>query len=463
MRLRTKPVIFLLVLGIVLGLGLLLLPSEVQAHAPEAETKIIVYFFWGDGCPHCAAEKPFLEEMKKKYPQLEVRAFEVWYNSTNQALMEKMCTAYGFDPKAVPTTFIGKKYWIGFTDTYKKEIETAIAACTTTTCTDAGAGIIPGVAVPVTQPPTPATSTNQVSETDDYFDIPFVGTIDLKAQPLIVSTLLISFIDGFNPCSIWVLTMLLALTLHTGSRKKIAIIGLVFLTVTAGVYALFILGLFSLFTVVSFVGWVQVLVSIVAFFFALVNIKDYFFYKEGVSFTISDKDKPGIFSKIRRVLDASDNFWSMVGATVVLAAGVSLVEFSCTAGFPVLWTNLLASQQVTGVTFVLLLIVYLIIYQLDELVIFFSAVYTLKAQKLEEKYGRMMKLIGGTLMLTLAIVMLIDPSIMSSISSSLIVFAAAFAVAFLILWLHRKVLPHYGIWIGTEEKKSRRLKVRRAK
>ena len=119
----------------------------------------------------------------------------------------------------------------------------------------------------------------------------------------------------------------MALVIHTGSRKKVLIIGLIFLTVTAGIYAMFIAGLFSVLKIISFVGWIQVIVALVAFVFAIVNIKDYFWYKEGVSFTISDKNKSGILKKMRNVLSSTDNMWSLSGATVILAAGVSLVEF----------------------------------------------------------------------------------------------------------------------------------------
>jgi hypothetical protein len=246
--------------------------------------------------------------------------------------------------------------------------------------------------------------------------------------------------------------MLLAITLHTGSRKKVLIIGLIFLTVTAFVYALFIAGLFTIFTVVSFVGWIQVVVALVALFFALVNIKDYFWYKEGISFTVDDKHKPGIFQRIRKVMDAGDSFWGLVGGTIVLSAGVSLVEFSCTAGFPVLWTNLLAAQKVTALTFILLLIVYMVIYQLDELGIFLVAVFTLKSNKVEEKHGRILKLIGGVLMLALAGVMLIKPSLMSDIGQSLVVFGIAFGVTIIILIVHRLILPKFGINIGSEKR-----------
>jgi hypothetical protein len=166
---------------------------------------------------------------------------------------------------------------------------------------------------------------------------------------------------------------------------------------------------------------------------------------------------------MRRLMDASQSIWGLVGGTIVLAAGVSLVEFSCTAGFPVLWTNLLVAQNVTAITFIMLLLVYLLIYQLDELGIFLVAVFSMRASKMEEKHGRILKLIGGVLMLALAGVMLIDPNLMSDLSASLIVFGIAFGVTLLILLVHRSILPKFGIHIGSEfrgktTRKQQRLK-----
>ena len=88
-------------------------------------------------------------------------------------------------------------------------------------------------------------------------------------------------------------------------------------------------------------------------------------------------------------------------------------------------------------------LVYMLIYQLDELAIFFTAVFTLKASRLEEKHGRILKLIGGTLMLTLAVVMLFKPELMNKLSSSLIIFAIAFGATLLILLLHQVILAPF--------------------
>jgi hypothetical protein len=91
-----------------------------------------------------------------------------------------------------------------------------------------------------------------------------------------------------------------------------------------------------------------------------------------------------------------------------------------------------------------------VIYQLDELGIFLVAVFSLKASRLEEKQGRILKLIGGVLMLTLAVVMIANPTAMNNLASSLVIFGVAFAITLLILLFHRKILPAFGIWIGSE-------------
>ncbi len=440
-------------------------PTQTPSPAPslsEDGFETTIYFFWGDGCPHCAKAEPFLEQLTKDNPSLKLEAFEVYYVEENQQLFRQFTAAYGFEPYSVPTIFMGDQYWVGFSDSIQSQIESAVQNCLQLGCPDRGGGLLTKTDLDETIPSIPTPEADAAPAGANVIDIPLIGKIDLSSQSLLISTLLISFVDGFNPCSIWVLSILLAMTLQTQSRKKVLIIGLVFISVTAFIYALFIAGLFTVLTFVNFTGWIQVIVAVVALFFALVNIKDYFWYKEGLSFTIDDQKKPGIYKRMRNILNAGDSIWGLVGGTVVLAAGVSIVEFSCTAGFPVIWTNLLSAQQVPFTQFLLLLLVYMLIYQLDELGIFLAAVFTLRSSKLEEKHGRLLKLVGGMLMLTLAGVMLVKPSLMNELSSSLIIFGVAFGVTLLLLVVHRYLLPRLGIYLGTEysERKNKKTKKR---
>lgn len=463
MNLSIKKTISLIVITLAL-IGLLIPWGQVKA---QTTTEVNIYLFWGEGCPHCALAKPFLEELAQSNPNINLHSYEIYYNDANQQLFLQLATGLGFEPRAVPTIIIGEQRWEGYSEQIAQQISQTVDDYLANGYQDKATEILSNgnrtyVPTPTgalsTEPSTTGTPVPGEPDTKEI-TLPIFGKVDLSQKSLFLSTLLIAFVDGVNPCSIWVLTMLLAITLHTGSRKKVLLIGLIFLSVTAAVYALFIAGLFTVLKVVSFIGWIQVVVALVALFFALVNIKDYFWYKEGLSFTIDDKHKPGIFQRMRKLMDAGDSFWGLVGGTIVMAAGVSLVEFSCTAGFPVLWTNLVSAQQVTAATFVMLLLTYMLVYQLDEMVIFFTAVFTLKSNKMEEKHGRILKLIGGVLMLTLAIVMLINPSLMSDLNQSLIIFGIAFTVTLLILLLHRVILPKLGVYLGSEySKKNRRKK-----
>lgn len=428
--------------------------------APKGD-EVPIYFFWGDGCPHCAAAHPVLQALAAQYPNVTLHDYEVWYHEENREPYAAMGAKFGFEPSAVPVIYIGARYWEGFAEEPTgREIRQYVAACATQgSCPDAGAGVLSPVAdagivdggavdaAPVANSEAAAERASAAST----LQVPFLGEIDLGAQSLVVSTALIALIDGFNPCSLWVLSVLLTLTLnHSGSRKKVLIIGLVFLTVTSLVYVAFIAGLFTLFSVLSWVWWIRGVVALVALFFAVVNIKDYFWYKEGLSLTIADEQKPGIYRQMRKVVQAGDSLPAQVGAAAVLGAGVSLVEFSCTAGFPMIWTNLVSAQEVTTGAFVMLLVLYMVIYQLDELVIFGTAVVTMRAARLEEKQGRILKLAGGVLMFTLGIVMLVDPALMNELTSALLIFGIALATIVAILFVHRWLLPRFGIVIGSE-------------
>ncbi|RPJ42395.1 MAG: glutaredoxin family protein, partial [Chloroflexi bacterium] len=292
------------ILGLLLlvSLGMLAAPALAQEQNPD-EVEII--FFWGNGCPHCAKAEPFLADLETRFPYVKVTAYEVYYDADNQELYARMADEYKVPEggRGVPFIIIGERYWMGFNEEIAAQIEAFVKE----------KGIRPTATAPAPEA-APASSTGPAVP-GQALALPLIGQISLEHQPLFVSTLLIAFIDGVNPCSIWVLTMLLALTLHSGSRKKVIAIGLIFLTVTASIYALFIAGLFTVLSMVSFIGWIQVVVALMAFTFGAVNIKDYFWYKEGVSFTIDDSKKPGIYKRMRSVMDASQSFWGMAGAT----------------------------------------------------------------------------------------------------------------------------------------------------
>lgn len=403
-------------------LGVLGFPGPGSVAAKEQ--KIEVLFFWGVGCPHCEIQKPYMEELARQYPGVEVWSFEVFRDMTHRPLLDEVMEKHGITSLSVPITVIGDRHWIGFREErypeMKEEVERLLGI------DRAG------------------------PERHDRFAVPFLGEIEISAMPLFLATGIISFVDGFNPCSLWLITVLLGILLHTRSRKKIILIGMTFLLTTAAGYGAFMVGLINIFLYVGYLFWIKIAVGLMALAFAVVNIKDYFWFQEGPSLTISDRHKPGIYRGMRRIINPDMTTGGMIGATVIMALGVTLVELPCTAGFPVVWTNIVAGHDVGTVSYILLLALYLFIYLSVEIAILAVAVITLKKSVFEERHGRILKLVGGVIMLALAYGIVFRYEALESIAGILKLFATAAVIIIGVLLLHRVILPRFGIVIGSE-------------
>ena len=395
----------LLVLAAITAVVLMAPPTSFARadSTPPPPDPVELILFWGEGCPHCEAERAFLRELQSDYPDLVVEEYEVWRNAANRQLFVETATAAGVAPRAVPTTFIGDRVWIGFSSTTADEIHAVV---------DAASG---GRMV-------------EPSETR-IVDVPIMGEVDLGGRSLLMSTVIIGFVDGVNPCSLWVLSILLALVLHSGSRTRVAVVGGVFLIVTSAMYGLYIVGAYTALSYAQFLPWIQRSVALVAVVLGLLQLKDGFGITAGPSLGISEHARPAMYQRMRGLAVVDRPLTALLGATAALAVGVSLLETPCTLGLPILWTNLLAEYDVAFAGAAVLFVVYLSVFLLDELIVFVAVVATMRALKVQEHHGRALKVVSGMVMITLAAVMLARPEAMESIGGTLAVFAIATLLA----------------------------------
>jgi cytochrome c biogenesis protein CcdA len=406
--------------GVMLPVLLLLLLAcnphlPVMAQEPESPTvesatdDAVLWYFRRDNCYFCAQAEAWLAELQAESPMLVIHKMDVIEDPAGRDLFQSMMQDRGRQANAVPTFILADQVWVGYTRQLAAEISAAILARL-----DGG----------------PELQTDQ-----SMLDLGPLGEVNLAEGSMLAATILIAFVDGFNPCSIWVLTVLLAMLTSNRSRTRIAAVGLTFLTVTAVIYGLFIVGLFSALAMTSHLGWIQIAVALLALFVGLVNIKDYFAYKTGLSFTIPERFKPRIY-RGGRAVRADISLASTLFITVLFAAGIAIIELPCTAGFPVIWTALLTESGVDRTTVGWLLGLYLLIYLSVEIIILITALITLQASRMQERHGRILKLFGGMVMLALAIILLTEPRIMESLSGSLLVVGGAMILSFLVLLVY---------------------------
>lgn len=369
---------------------------------PDVPTVELV-LFWGDGCPHCEAERAFLDELVAEHPKLVVREYEVYFDPANQQLFREMAADAGIDARAVPATFLGDRVWVGFGDLTATQIERAVEA---------------------------ALAGEEVTGPDgSVIEVPFVGSVDVGDRSLLISTALIGFVDGINPCSLWVLSVLLALVLHGGSRRRVLAVGATFLVVTSAMYGLYIVGFYSALRYAGYLPWIQRAVALLVGTLGVLQLKDVVAPSAGPSLGVPDRAKPGMFHRMRGLARPDRPLPVVLGATAMLAVGVSLLETPCTLGLPLLWTDLLARADVAPATAALLFGVYLGAFLIDELLVFAVVVATMRAVRLQERHGRALKLVAGVVMVTLALVMLVRPNLLESVGGAVLVFGGAGVVA----------------------------------
>ena len=242
--------------------------------------------------------------------------------------------------------------------------------------------------------------------------LPWVGRVNVAELGLPLFTLAIGLLDGFNPCAMWVLLFLLSLLVTLRDRFAMALISGTFVLVSGLIYFAFMAAWLNLFLLIGLSHIVQFILGALAIGIGLVNVKDFFAFRRGFSLSIPDSAKPGLYTRIRRVVQAEHRAGAMAGV-IVLAGLVNIVELLCTAGFPALYTHVLATYHLPAWHYYAYLGLYNLAYIADDALMVTLAVVTLGRRKLEEREGRWLKLISGAVMIALGLLLILKPSLLT--------------------------------------------------
>lgn len=254
--------------------------------------------------------------------------------------------------------------------------------------------------------PAPLSTTKQSGDT---IDLPVLGSLSASRVGLPAFTLAVGLIDGFNPCAMWILVFLLSVLVNIKDRWKILAVAGTFVVVSGVAYFAFMAAWLELFTLLGYVRPVQIALACLGIVIGVINIKDFFAFKKGISLSIPESSKPGLYKRVRQIVTAKYLSVAIAGA-VTLAVIVNMVELLCTAGLPALYTQILTMQELPAWKNYLYLGLYIAAYMFDDMMLLSVVLVTLSHRKLQEQEGRWLKLISGLVVLALALVMLFRPT-----------------------------------------------------
>jgi hypothetical protein len=201
-------------------------------------------------------------------------------------------------------------------------------------------------------------------------------------------------------------------------------------------YFAFMAAWLNLFQLLGNLAWVTLAAGGLALVVGLLNVKDFFLFRRGVSLSIPESRKPAIYQRARAIL-AAGSVPAMLTATVLLAAVVNVYELLCTAGFPMVYTRLLTLQDLGPVQHYLYLALYNLVYVIPLAIIVGVFAFTLGARKLSEREGRLLKLMSGVMMLQLGTLLVLAPDWLNRLGVAFALLGVALAATWVAARLTR--------------------------
>jgi glutaredoxin len=380
-----------------------LLPEK---SSESAVSSVDIEVFVRNGCPHCAKAELFLQALKREQPALRIIIHDISQEQTALAKLQQLAKVQGLRSVKVPAFQVGGQLIVGYSD----EITTGQLI----------RGALTQIQISQNQ------DASDSCEAEQSLSCEAVGEVSRKAaQPIVLDffgrrlsldeiglplfTLAMGLLDGFNPCSLWVLILMISLLAPMNNRLRMTAIAGTFVAVEGIAYFIFMAAWLNLFLLIGLSRLSEIVIAAIALLAGMINLKDFWFFGRGVSLSIPDSAKPDIYAGIRRILQAENLTGALIG-TVLLAILVQIVELMCTSGFPALYTRILTLKQLDSMSYYGYLLLYNVAYMFDDIIILAIGVITLSQHRLQEKEGRWLKLISGLVMVGLGIYLIAAPA-----------------------------------------------------
>jgi glutaredoxin len=370
----------------------------------RAQTKTLtIHYFYSKTCPHCIEESAFLDKMEEKYPTLSIERHEINEKKENVKLLIETGKRLNITAGGVPFLVIGSDYTIGYMDdeTTGAEIEQKILKA-------------------LENPPFDLVGTiekdghyfqEETSKTPQFISLPIAGKLNVKTVSLPVLTIIIGLLDGVNPCAMWILLFLISLLLGMENRKKMWILGGTFIASSALVYFLFLSAWLNFFLLVGYSHIIKVAIGFLASGIGMYYLWDYKVNKDGGCETVKEESRVKWFDKVKKVVQRDSLILAAIGL-FGLAFAVNIIELLCSLGLPAIYTKVLSMAHLPTWQYYLYLLLYLLMFMLDDIIIFVIAMLTFQATGVGSKYSRYSHLLGGIIMLLIGIFMLFKPELL---------------------------------------------------
>lgn len=396
-------------------LALTFLLPTVSLHT-QANEQVPISVFVREDCQHCKDEKAFLKILEKIRKDIQIVYHDI-DSEEGKKLFSDFTQATKLS-KATPITLVGNTIIQGFdtSETTGKRITALIDASIgkkTLTIPEYLEQKTTGLAIETVEKGTCDEASGTCAA--DYknallVNLPLLGAIDLKAYSLPIIASLLGFVDGFNPCAMWVLVTFLIVLIEIGDRRLMWKVAGLFIAAETIMYYL-ILNVW--FTTWDFIGLDRIVTPIVGI--VAVAAGAYFLYEglksDGSCKVTNFEQRKSIRQKIQSIAASPFTLVSAL-AIIGLALSVNIIEFACSIGIPQTFTKIIEMNQLSWLSTQGMMLLYILFYMVDDFLVFGLALWGAEHLHLTSKYSKISHLVGGTLMIILGLILVFAPELL---------------------------------------------------
>ena len=372
---------------------------------------IKVYLFYGDGCPHCAEEEKFFDKYLKENNEVTLVKYEVWGSSENRLLLSKVQDKLNDHRSGVPFLVIGDNVILGYMDGVTDELikDTINEEINNRKYEDIVEKVVNNEKIGKEDSGEIKKEEPKKKENNNY-TLPLLGKVNAKTISLPLLALVLGLVDGFNPCAMWILIFLMSMLIGMKNKRKLILYGSVFLLTSGLFYFMLMFTWLNVIASISISLVFRIIIAIFALIAGVYNLYNYYksLKKDDGCTVTNQKQRKTIMEKIKKFTREQNVLLALIGI-VVLAIGVNFVELLCSAGLPVLFTEILSLNKVNGFMGIIYNLIYIIFFMLDDFIIFFIAAKTMNIKVISTKYSKYSHLIAGIIMLIIGILLIVKP------------------------------------------------------
>ncbi|WP_346434870.1 GAP family protein [uncultured Methanoculleus sp.] len=351
------------------------LSPEEFAQQRIATANATVNVFYSRYCGTCHKVLPFIEEVSRQYPGVEVHYYDVYNSSENLTLFYEFGIRYNMHYASYPVLFAGESVVLEGSSPINEHTEEVFRSL--------DSGLIPDREY----------EKRWISE-----PYPGNGSTPPGPDPGINAFLVAAagLIDGINPCAFAVLVFLLVSFTASRSRREMLFSGLAYVSAVFLFYILAGLGIMRFIEAAGLTYYFSMFAGIVAVIAGSISILNAFSDKFPVSLSIPRSSK-GLMDTLMKK--------ASIPAAFLLGIAVGVFELPCTGGIYLAILSLLSSEMTfyEGVPFLVLYNAFFVLPLLLITVAVYSGLSPAVVNEFRENHRRNLKLILGAALILIGV------------------------------------------------------------